>query len=51
MDKLSEQLAKLQKNVLKNDFDAKEIKRESDIVREAANTAHEEATKVVNYIF
>lgn len=46
VDDLFEQLNKLQKNVLKNEFDAKEIKAQSEIVREAANNAHDSAVKV-----
>lgn len=46
VDQLSEELNKLQKNVLKNEFDAKEIKSQSDIVRGTANNAHEGAIKV-----
>lgn len=45
---LSERLNNLQKNVLKNQFDAKEIKAQSEIVREAANNAHNSAVKVTN---
>ena len=36
----------LQKNFLKNDLDAKAIKNEAELVRESANNAHEDATKV-----
>lgn len=47
-----EQLNQLQKNVLKNEFDAKEIKAQSDLVRNAANNAHDGAVKVTfNTIF
>lgn len=46
VDKLSERLSNLQKNVLKNEFDAREIQAQSEIVREAANNAHESAIKV-----
>lgn len=46
VDELFEQLNKLQKNVLKNEFDAKEIKTQSEIVRDEANKAHEGAVKV-----
>lgn len=46
VDQLLEELNKLQKNVLKNEFEAKEIKTQSDIVREAANNAHDGAIKV-----
>lgn len=49
VDSLNEQLGQLQKNFLKNDYDAKEIKSQSDQVREAANNAHESATKVRNF--
>lgn len=48
VDELFEQLNKLQKNVLKNEFDAKEIKTQSEIVRDEANKAHEGAVKVWN---
>lgn len=46
VDELFEQLNKLQKNVLKNEFDAEEIKAQSELVREAANNAHDGAVKV-----
>lgn len=46
VDALFEELNKLQKNVLKNEFEAKEIKSQSDIVRETANNAHDGAIKV-----
>lgn len=46
VDELSERLNNLQKNVLKNEFDAREIQAQSEIVREAANNAHESAIKV-----
>lgn len=46
VDNLNEQLGQLQRNFLKNDYDAKEIKSQSDQVREAANNAHESATQV-----
>lgn len=48
VDELSERLNNLQKNVLKNEFDAKEIQAQSEIVREAANNAHESAIKVTH---
>lgn len=43
---LSSKLNELQKNFLKNDYDAKEIKQQADQVRDAAHNAHEDATKV-----
>lgn len=43
---LSGKLNELQKNFLKNDYDAKEIKQQADQVRDAAHNAHEDATKV-----
>lgn len=46
VDELFDQLNKLQKNVLKNEFDAKEIKTQSESVRDEANKAHEGAVKV-----
>lgn len=46
VDNLFENLNKLQKNVLKNEFDAKEIKAQSELVRDAANNAHDSAVKV-----
>lgn len=46
VDELFDQLNKLQKNVLKNEFDAKEIKAQSEIVRDEANKAHDGAVKV-----
>lgn len=49
VDSLNEQLGQLQKNFLKNDYDAKEIKSQSDQVREAANNAHESATQVSQF--
>lgn len=48
VDELFEQLNKLQKNVLKNEFDAKEIKAQSELVRDAANNAHGGAVEVRN---
>lgn len=49
VDDLFEQLNQLQKNVLKNEFDAKEIKAQSDLVRDAANSAHNGAQKVMEH--
>lgn len=46
VDMLTERLSELQKNFLKNDVDAKEIKKQADQVRNSASNAHEEATKV-----
>lgn len=46
VDELSERLNNLQKNVLKNQFYATDIQAQSEIVREAANNAHESAIKV-----
>lgn len=46
VDVLFEELNKLQKNVLKNEFEAKEIQDQSEKVYEAANKAHEGAVKV-----
>lgn len=48
VDELFEKLSELQKNVLKNEFDAKEIKAQSDLVRDAANNAHDGAVKVID---
>lgn len=50
VDALLEELNKLQKNVLKNEFEAKEIKSQSDVVLETANNAHDGAIKV-SYLF
>lgn len=49
VDELFDQLNKLKKNVLKNEFDAKEIKDQSEIVRDEANKAHDGAVKVRKY--
>lgn len=46
VDVLSERLSELQKNFLKNDLDAKDIKKQADQVRDSASNAHEEATQV-----
>lgn len=46
VDALFDQLNQLQKNVLKNEFDAKAIKEQSELVREAANKAHDGAINV-----
>lgn len=46
VDQLADQLSNLQKNNLKNDLDSKSIQRQSNQVREAANNAHDSATKV-----
>lgn len=46
VDDLFEQLNRLQKNVLKNEFDAREIKAQSEMVREAAKNAHNGAVTV-----
>jgi len=43
---LASKLGELQKNFLKNDYDAKEIKQQADQVRDAAHNAHEDATKL-----
>lgn len=48
VDELFDRLNKLQKNVLKNEFDAREIKAQSELVRDAANNAHDGAVKVTN---
>lgn len=36
----------LQKNFLKNDLDAKDIKKQADLVRDSASNAHEIATQL-----
>lgn len=51
VENLQLKLNKLQKKFLKNDFDAKEIKSQADIVKESASTAHEQATKVFDKYF
>lgn len=46
VDELFDNLSQLQKNVVQNEIDAKEIKTQSEIVRNEANKAHEGAVKV-----
>lgn len=46
VDTLQEKLNELQKNFLRNDLDAKEIKNQADQVRDSASNAHELATQV-----
>lgn len=41
-----EQLNQIQRIVLRNDLEAKNIQEQSEIVREAANNAHDSAIKV-----
>lgn len=51
VEMLNQKLANLQKNFLKNDLDAEEIKKQADQVRDSASNAHEVATQVnINFL-
>lgn len=48
VDRLTQRLNELQKNFLKNDLDAKDIKAQADAVKNSTSNTHDMATQLSN---